>query len=345
MNRHVWNETVWRRLVQLQKNLPHALLFHGRSGIGKLALAEQLAQLFLCETPLSEGKEPCETCPSCHWMRQGSHPDFMKLQPAALDENEPETESIERKNPAGGQSISVAQVRELTRFAQLSAHRGGLRIALIHPAEAMNAVAANALLKTLEEPPRNLLFILVIHHANRLLPTILSRCHRIRFTLPDPGLAHSWLIEQGIQEPAASLAQASGAPLLACQLAEPEYQQRRRGFLSGLIKMDEADTLRIAELHAKQPLPDVVHWLQQWAHDLVSMRLARRVVYQVDYEQELRGMAGRANVFRLLDFQRRLLAARASVHHPLAPQMVLEDLLLEYANCLKNGGNHEQSRR
>ncbi len=335
MNPHAWNETVWQRLLQLREKLPHALLFHGRAGIGKLALAEQLAQLVLCENPQADGREACGVCPSCHWLRQNSHPDFIKLQPAALDEDEPEAELAERKSLAAGQRISVAQVRELTQFVQLSAHRGGLRIALIHPAEAMNAAAANALLKTLEEPPANILLILVSHQSSRLLPTILSRCHQIRFTLPGTDAAQSWLTQQGIRETTACLAQAGGAPLLAIHLADADYQERRRGFLAGLVKMNTADSLCIAEHHAKQPLPDMVHWLQLWVHDLVSLHLAGRVFYQVDYEQELRGMAGRANLFRLLDFQRRLQAACASVLHPLATQMVLEDLLLEYAGLFE----------
>lgn len=331
MNSHPWNETVWQRLLQLREKLPHALLFHGRAGIGKLVLAEQLAQLVLCENPQADGREACGVCPSCHWLRQGSHPDFLKLQPAALDENEPDGEFAERKSPTAGQHISVAQVRELTQFVQLSAHRNGLRIALIHPAEAMNAAAANALLKTLEEPPPNILVILVSHQPSRLLPTILSRCHQIRFTLPGADVAQNWLIQQGIRESAACLAQAGGAPLLACLLADADYQERRRGFLAGLVKMSTADSLRIAEHHAKQSLPDMVHWLQLWVHDLVSLHLAGRIFYQVDYEQELRGMAGHAKLFGLLDFQRRLQAARATAQHPLATQMVLEDLLLEYA--------------
>lgn len=335
MNPHIWNETVWRRLVQLREKLPHALLLHGRAGIGKLTLAEQLAQLFLCENPQSDGQTACGACPSCHWVQQGSHPDFMKLQPAVLDENESDAEPIERKSPAAGQLISVTQVRALTRFAQLSTHRGGLRIALIHPAEAMNLAAANALLKTLEEPPPNVLLILVSHHASQLLPTVRSRCHPIRFTLPDTDAALSWLIQQGLQEPADCLAQAGGAPLLAVRLADPDYQQRRREYLAGLIKMNSADALRIAERHAKQALPELVHWLQQWVHDLVSLQLAGRVIYQVDYQQNLRDLAGRANLFALLDFQNRLLAACASVQHPLATQMVLEDLLLEYADLFE----------
>ena len=335
MSAHTWNDAVWQRLLLLRKQLPHALLFHGRAGIGKLALAEQLVQLVLCENPHADGHEACGVCPSCHWLRQNSHPDFMKLQPAALEESEPHAELADRKGPAAGQHISVAQVRELTQFAQLSSHRGGLRVALIHPAEAMNAAAANALLKTLEEPPPNILLILVSHQSSRLLPTILSRCHQIRFALPNPAAAQSWLTQQGIREADVCLAQAGGAPLLASELADADYQERRCGFLTGLLKMNAADTLRIAEHHSKQPLPDMVHWLQLWVHDLASLRLAGRLYYQLDYEQELRGMAGRANLSKLLDFQRRLQAARASVQHPLAVQMVLEDLLLEYAGLFE----------
>lgn len=330
---------MWQRLLQLRRQLPHALLFHGRAGIGKLALAEAYAQWLLCEAAPVRGTSACGQCPSCHWFAQGSHPDFRRLQPAAADTEEPETPAAGRKSASAGQKISVEQVRELVHFAQLSAHRGGLRIALIQPAEDMNAAAANALLKTLEEPSANTLLILISNQPGRLLPTILSRCHQLRFTLPGPAAALAWLNQQAVGNAEACLAQAGGAPLLACQLADDDYQARRRTFLTALARMNGADALRSAEHSAKQPMPELLHWLQQWTHDLLSLRLAGHVSYQVDFEQELRGLAVRVNLVGLMDFQRRLLAARASAQHPLNPQMVLEDLLLEYASLF---GQKEQ---
>lgn len=331
---HPWNDTLWQRLVQLRPQLPHALLLHGRAGIGKLALAERFAQLLLCEQPQAGGSVACGRCPSCHWMGQGSHPDFRKLQPAALDEDDTtdSTEPPERKSATAGQQVSVAQIRSLNEFVHLSTHRGGLRVALIHPAEAMNNAAANALLKTLEEPPAHVVLLLVSHQPSRLLPTILSRCHQLRFTLPDPVDALAWLNQHKVQHAAACLAQAGGAPLLAQQLADTDYQARRQAFLTGLLQVSVADSLRLAEQHAKHSMVELIHWLQQWQHDLLSLQLTGQLRYQVDFAAQLRGLAGRANLIRLLAFERRLQAARASAQHPLNPQMVLEDVLLEYAN-------------
>jgi DNA polymerase-3 subunit delta' len=331
---HPWNDGIWQRLTGLRAQLPHALLLHGRAGLGKLALAERFAQLLLCEQPQAGGSVACGQCPSCHWMGQGSHPDFCKLQPAVFDEDDAAdgAEPAERKSAAAGQQISVAQIRSLNEFVHLSTHRGGRRVALIHPAEAMNSAAANALLKTLEEPPAQVVLLLVSHQASRLLPTILSRCHQLRFTLPDQTEALAWLKQHKVQHAAASLAQAGGAPLLAQQLSEADYQARRQAFLTGLLHVSVADSLRLAEQHAKQNMVELIHWLQQWQHDLLSLQLTGQLRYQVDFDSQLRAIAGRANLTRLLAFERRLQAARASAQHPLNPQMVLEDVLLEYAN-------------
>jgi DNA polymerase-3 subunit delta' len=331
---HPWNDNLWQRLVQLRVQLPHALLLHGRAGIGKLAVAERFVRLLLCEQPQAGGSVACGQCPSCHWMGQGSHPDFRKLQPAALEDDDAadSIEAPERKSATAGQQISVAQIRSLNEFVHLSTHRGGLRVALIHPAEALNNAAANALLKTLEEPPAHVVLILVSHHPSRLLPTILSRCHQLRFTLPDPTDALAWLNQHKVQHAAACLAQAGGAPLLAQQLAETDYQARRQAFLTGLLQVSVADSLRLAEQHAKHSMVELIHWLQQWQHDLLSLQLTGQLRYQGDFAAQLRGLAGRANLIRLLAFEHRLQAARASAQHPLNPQMVLEDVLLEYAN-------------
>jgi DNA polymerase-3 subunit delta' len=119
---------------------------------------------------------------------------------------------------------------------------------------------------------------------------------------------------------------------LAQQLAETDYQARRQAFLTGLLQVSVADSLRLAEQHAKHSMVELIHWLQQWQHDLLSLKLTGQLRYQGDFAAQLRGLAGRANLIRLLAFERRLQAARASAQHPLNPQMVLEDVLLEYAN-------------
>jgi len=145
-----WQKESWQRWAGLRSRLPHAILLKGPQGIGKFDFAKNLAQSLLCEQPLTDGLA-CQNCPSCLWFQQETHPDFRLLQPDSLsDLEEGEEREAGKKKPS--QQISVDQIRGLANFANLSSHRGGHRVVLIHPAEAMNTNAANALLKTLEEP-------------------------------------------------------------------------------------------------------------------------------------------------------------------------------------------------
>lgn len=138
-----WQQEPWQRWAGLRARLPHAILLKGPQGIGKLDFALALAQSLLCERPGADALA-CGACPSCHWFEQETHPDFRLLQPDALSEAE-EGEEREAGKKKPSRQISVDQVRSLSDFANLSAHQGGHRVVLIHPAEAMNTNAANAL--------------------------------------------------------------------------------------------------------------------------------------------------------------------------------------------------------
>ena len=184
-----WQAADWQRLQTLRQRPPQALLLRGSAGIGKLLLATEFARSLLCRAPQADGLA-CGQCPSCRWFAQGTHPDFRLLQPESETEGEDSAEGDDgkRKKKASKQ-IKVEQIRELAQFCSLSAHQGGRRVVLIQPAESMNPNAANALLKMLEEPPADLLFILVSHQYQQLLPTILSRCLSFPLALPEAGLA------------------------------------------------------------------------------------------------------------------------------------------------------------
>src|SRR5450759_1208875 len=213
-----WQKNDWAHLQELRKRSAHGLLFKGTKGIGKLDLAMNFAQSLLCQHP-DESAFACGKCPSCHWFEQGSHPDFRLLQPETLSQ---ESEDSEDVKPASGKKpskqISVDQIRGLADFFGMSAHQGGRRVVVIHPAEAMNTNAANALLKNLEEPSQGLLFILVSHKPQQLLPTILSRCLSFALPAPDTASAMRWLTEQGVKYPAEALATSGFSPLQAVQL-------------------------------------------------------------------------------------------------------------------------------
>src|SRR5476651_1859012 len=169
----------WDQLTSKLDRLPHALLFHGAPGVGKLALAERFAQLLLCEKR-GQGTSPCGACEGCRWFLAGNHPDARFLEPETLARQTAVAEEGDEEKPRSSKQpsseIKIEQVRALAGFVNVGSHRGGRRVAIVHPAEDMNTNAANALLKSLEEPPPGAMFLLVSHRPARLLPTIRSRC-------------------------------------------------------------------------------------------------------------------------------------------------------------------------
>lgn len=327
-----WQTELWRQINAMRQSLPHALLFQGRKGVGKLEFARSLAQGLLCETPLPSG-EGCGKCLACGWFTQGSHPDFRSVEPEALTEAEDE-KPAKGKKPS--HEIKIEQIRELAGLVSLSTHRNGMRVILVHPAEAMNTNAANALLKTLEEPPPHTLILLVTHQAQSLLPTVRSRCLKLAFPVPPLEQSLEWLSQQGVADPAPFLAQAAYAPLAAQDLSADDSQELRQTFLSQLSRPQTLDPIALAEKNEKMDLPSMVKWLQQWLYDLIGCRLSGLIRYQPDFAAEIRALAPRISLHAALAFQKELLTAQKFVHHPLNAQLFLEQLLLSYIQLTKS---------
>lgn len=325
-----WQTEIWRQINAMRRNLPHALLLQGRKGVGKLEFARALAQGLLCETPLPSG-EGCGKCLACGWLAQGNHPDFRSVEPEVLTEAE-DDKPAKGKKPS--HEIKIEQIRELAGLVSLSTHRNGMRVILIHPAEAMNTNAANALLKTLEEPPPQTLIMLVTHQAQALLPTVRSRCLKLAFPVPPLAQATAWLHQQGVADPAPFLAQAGYAPLAAQALSGDELQELRQAFLSQLARPQVLDPIALAEKNEKMDLPNMVLWLQQWLYDLIGCRLSGLIRYQPDFAAEVRALAPHIPLQAALTFQKELLAAQKIVHHPLNTQLFLEQLLLSYMQLM-----------
>ena len=283
---HPWNQPILDSLAGRLERLPHALLVYGPRGIGKLALAERMAQLLLCEGK----KRPCDACDACRWFLSGNHPDFRRLEPEVLWQEPPEKEkpSIE---------IKVDQVRELAGFLHTGSHRGRLRVALVHPAEDMNENAANALLKGLEEPPAAAVFILVSHRPARLLPTTRSRCVRVPVGIPPRQEALAWLSAQGLKDAGRWLAYAGGAPLLA-------VEQAARGKVA-LAPVNDRDGL--------EPLAEA---LQKLALDNALLAFGLPTKYQT-----AAGRVEPGKVREWLAFARRMGQDRLLCRHPLNPRL------------------------
>ena len=222
-----WQAPLVAEALAGRASWPHALLISGPRGIGKHALALHLAQALLCETPHADGS-PCGQCPGCRYAIAGQHPDLMRLELTTFDESTGEWETVD--------TIAVDRVRALIDFVLLSSHRQRAKVAVIAPAERMHVSAANALLKTLEEPPPGTFVILVSDQPGRLPATIVSRCRMLPVPLPPESAALAWLAAQGVAAPAAALAQAGGAPLLALSHADAATQAERKAWQDALSR-------------------------------------------------------------------------------------------------------------
>ncbi len=324
---HPWNASLFRQLTADPEHMPHALLLHGPTGVGKLELATELARWALCQQPTEDGA--CGVCDACNWFNQGNHPDFRRVEPVE-PEGDDDASPAKKAPKKGGRIIKVEAIREITEFLNLTAHRGGWRVALIQPAEFMNPAAANALLKTLEEPPARVLLLLISHQPGRLLPTVISRCRKVAVPLPERETALDWLRAAGLAEPASPLAEAGGAPLAALGYAEPERAARRDAFLDLLARPRQLDACQAAQTF--QPvMAEAWGWLTRWTHDLLARRLAGLTHYFPSRTEALTRIAATSSLAELLAFQRELAQAGRWLRHPLNAQLLLESWLIRYS--------------
>jgi DNA polymerase-3 subunit delta' len=325
-----WQNTAWQQLLREMDRLPHAMLITGEEGIGKRRFAEYLAQFMLCEDE-HKTTEPCGVCDGCRWYSAGNHPDYRLLSPEDNESDAAEDAKPKRKS----QHIGVDEIRDLADFVNLTAHRRGIRVTLVYPAETLNVAAANAFLKTLEEPPSGAMFILVSHHWRRLLPTIRSRCRVFPLATPDQSVAAAWLAQQQVVNPGLHLAHTGGAPLAALDDASAEWLPQRKIFLSHIANPAVMDVLAVAaELEkAKLEVSLVVSWLQKWVHDLINIKMTDKLRYYPDWESDLRRLANQSPAF--FHYTDRLNEAMRLSQHPLNQRLVFESLLFAYMDALR----------
>ncbi len=252
----------------LQRLRGHATLVHGPGGVGQLEFSLALAQSWLCEAPQSG--RACGHCTGCHLMQSRTHPDFQLLMPQALQEalgwgpeGEPARDG-EGKKAKPSKEIRVEAVRDTIAWSQQTSSRGRGKVIVIHPAQAMNVITANALLKTLEEPPAGVRLVLSTGDAEQLLPTIRSRCQRWALALPATEQALQWLRDRGVGGAEVLLAAAAGRPLDAAALAAEGIDAAAWSALPAAVARGDASAL------SGWTVPRVVDALQKLCHDALA---------------------------------------------------------------------------
>lgn len=330
---------VWSGLQGRRQRMPHSLLLIGQKGLGKFDLARCFAASLLCESPLADGMA-CGKCLACNWFAQGNHPDFRLLQPEALSEDVEAEDG--KKKPS--QQITIDQVRSLDEFFNVGTHRGGLRIVLVNPTEAMNRNTANSLLKTLEEPSPNTLFLMVSSEPMRLLPTIRSRCQVVPVPVPLAKVAARVLADEGVERAEHWLALAGGAPGLALDMANSGQNAWLDLLVSRLGAGRAADPLGMAtelekalkDSKGRLLLKQVVEAFQKWMVDLNLARNGLPVRYFLQHQAKISGLADMIPPARLIQSYRAAINRRQEAEQPLNARLFLEGLFLEYRALFAN---------
>jgi len=329
---YAWHEDAWSLARAAVVRGAHALLIAGARGLGKGEFALRFAAAYLCSSSLPDGKA-CGACESCHWLSAGTHPDFALIEPHTEDSDE-ERSSVSSSSRA--KPITVEQIRQLADFMALTSHGRAGKTVVIRPAESMHAAAANALLKSLEEPPPGVLFLLVTDRSALLLPTVRSRCLQIPVRLGDRDQAGLWLAQQGCEEPALQLALSGGAPIEALAISRDSMWGRRREFLER-VSGTAPDAVGLAESVRELPPAIVLGWLQKWTFDLLLAHHGVKARYHIDLGDRIDACARRSNPRSISRAHRELLGLQRHAQHPLNPRLFLEQMLITYGRAMMAG--------
>jgi DNA polymerase III subunit delta' len=328
----ILNIGIWRELTGAATRLPHALLFAGPSGVGKRELADALAQRLLCERPRQPHELACGGCPACAMWASGQHPDYRLLQPDAAAEAEEEGETAgDGDKKKASKQIRIQQVREVEEFFHVGGHRGGARVCVIDPAEAMNPITANALLKILEEPSASFYFIMISHRWRRLLPTLLSRSRRIMFSPPPTAQSQRWLAEQKVADAAKWLPFFGHAPLEVASAARSGRLKALESVVGDLLKPQDALAQAnrwesLVKADGALGMEELVTTVQKWLFDLGQCAVAAPPRYFPQQNKALSELSQRLSLPGLLQAQRQVVQLRAWSNHPLNARLFLEDL-------------------
>ncbi len=310
----------------------HAWLVQGPSGLGQYPLALALVRAWLCERATAQGA--CGHCGSCHAIEVRTHADVCVLMPETdmialgWPLSEKAQAEVDDKQRKPSKEIRVDAMRDAVEFSQRTSARGRGKAVLVYPAERMNTITANALLKTLEEPPGDVKFVLASEAAHQLLPTIRSRCLGHSMVWPSDSASMDWLKTQGVSTPDAQiwLRAAGGRPSDALNLAQSGRDAKSWAMLPKAMVLGDVSAVQ------NWSPPDLIDALQKLCHDLMATAtLASPRYFQSADLPKVLAMAA------LAPWSKSLLASARTAQHPFNPGLMLESLVSQAQNTLNSG--------
>lgn len=309
----------------------HALLVHGAPGVGAMAFVLTLAQAWLCEAepaPRADGiRGPCGRCGSCRLVQAHLHPDLQVVMPETLRRAhrwplaDDKPEGADKRKPS--KQIRIDDVRGLIDWSTRTSARGRGKVGVLHPAEALNLSSASALLKTLEEPPPGTRLLLTCADPMTLLPTVRSRCQRLRLAAPPADEAAAWLAQRGVAQPEVLLAGCSGRPLDALDLAQAGVDATAWRSLPAALAQGQAAAL------AGWPIPRALDALQKLCHDALARAAGGTARFFPDAQ-----VPPKAEAAVLLAWSGELQRVMRHAEHPWNEALLLDSLVREAAAAL-----------
>lgn len=326
------------RSAIVQDRVAHAYLFHGDDRIGKRLLAMRWAQALLCETmPADREPEACGACRACRQVEARTHPDFMVIEP-----------DQEQANP----QIKIELIRDIEHQMIYRPLIGDRKICVIDDADRMTIGAANALLKTLEEPPDHSLFVLVSSRPYALPATIRSRCQALRLTAPAQTQVEAAVILKRELPPAdahflAVLSDGQLGRALECNLEQARTSQKEFSVIFSAKGLQSFSTiLATAETLAKSDRAlEAFDWLLRWLRDMLLLAVGAGSdhVLNLDQRTDMAALAERIDIDELLDLISDLEKLERQASRNVNLQMALETILLRVRHLL--GAQHEAGSR
>ena len=330
-----WQQQAWQQmLAQLSSGqLPHALLLSAGADTGKRHFALMLAQRILCRSPKQD--IPCGDCVACKLSAAGNNPDLLLITP-------------EEKS----KFIKVDQIRELKKCIETSSHALGKRIIVLDAAENLNANGANALLKSLEEPPADVLFLLLSDRPRSVLATIASRCVALKLPMPDKVQALSWLKKQVPQDAGGTLEYAldysQGRPMAALRILGSEQSEEQTEIGMALLKTLQQEELatRTAGRYYKTHGVELLETLAYWLNSLAKFQLTgNRLMLKGETLQQAANLLDSGHrdrqdlARRMLQLYQQVSLAQMQLSGAGNPnvQLLLEDLLLQLQSLAASG--------
>ncbi len=325
-----WQHTLWEQLIgQLtQQALPNAMLIAGEEGIGKADFAAALVGRLLCDNPHAKSlRAACGQCKSCLLHVAGNHPDVIHLEPAEA-----------------GSSIKIDQVRAVSSWLMQTAQLSEYKVVLLQLAENLNLNAANALLKNLEEPTSNTIFILVSNQPGRVIATIKSRCRHLVMPTPIFEDANNWLVNKIKDNEKAKLLLhiAGGAPLLAQKLASENVFNHRSQVMEGMINLhnNHATYIDVAKNLHSLDIVITLNWIRLWISDLIKTAMLDgktgvRNIDMLNHLQEISANLSLRKLYLLDDRVFELIGLVLSGYNP-NKMLLLEEIFLRWQQCIND---------